>query len=281
VDIAVVIPAFDRAAVLPRALDSVLAQSMPADEVIVVDDGSRDGTAGLVRDRYPRVRLIRQDHHGVSRARNTGIRASSAEWIALLDSDDEWHPDKLERQAAALTEKPRYRVCHSDETWIRDGRRVNQMRKHARAGGRIFDRCLPQCAISPSTALIHRSVFAAAGLFDESLPVCEDYDLWLRVCARYPVLYVGEPLVTRYGGHADQLSRRYPAMDRFRIQALEGIVRSGLLDDRDRDAAMRTALEKIDIFVGGARRRGRDREASLYEERRRALLVLGKGARKA
>ncbi len=259
--VSVVIPSHDRAALLSRALESVRSQSRPAGEVIVVDDGSTDGTAGILPRRFPEVRLMRQERRGVSAARNRGIGAASGDWIAFLDSDDSWEPPKLERQLDALAAAPRYRICHTDEIWIRNGRRVNPRRRHAKRGGWIFRHCLPLCAISPSSALIHRSVFEAVGLFDEDLPGGEDYDLWLRISARYPVLLVDEPLVVKTGGHADQLSRRVRGLDRYRIRSLVKILESGELEPADRAAAVATLDEKCRIWATGAARRGRYDEA--------------------
>lgn len=262
--ISVVIPTYNRLHTLDRALSSVFGQTRPAEEVIVVDDGSTDGTAAHIKARYPQVRLIEQGNHGVSHARNRGIEAASGRWLALLDSDDEWRPEKLAVQERALAGEGGYRVCHSDEIWIRNGRRVNPMRKHEKTGGWIFRHCLPLCAISPSAVLIHRSVFNDVGLFDESLPACEDYDLWLRVTARYPVLYVPQPLIVKYGGHADQLSRRHWGMDRFRIQALENILARGALSEDDRAAALAALNDKLDVLVQGARKRGNNDVLQCY-----------------
>ncbi|MCZ6795807.1 MAG: glycosyltransferase [Planctomycetota bacterium] len=263
-----IIPTYNRAELLPRALRSVVGQSRPPDEVIVVDDGSTDGTRRLVEEEFPDVAYVYQENRGVSAARNRGIADARGEWIALLDSDDEWLPRKLEKQLQALGEEPRYRICHTDEIWIRRGRRVNPREKHAKAGGDVFERCLPLCAISPSSVLIHRDLFVELGVFDECLPVCEDYDLWLRLSAAHPVLYVDEPLIVKYGGHDDQLSRRHWGMDRFRIRALEKIVRSGRLDRRQLRAALDALLEKTDIFLGGARKRGKEDEVAAYEDLR-------------
>lgn len=267
-DVSVVIPTFDRASVLPRALDSVGAQTLSPAEVIVVDDGSTDDTAELVERRFPSVRLLRQENRGVSAARNRGIEASGGEWIALLDSDDEWRPSKLERQMSGLEERPELRVCHTDEIWIRQGRRVNPRQIHAKHGGWIFEHCLPLCAMSPSSILIHRSIFEEVGMFDEELPACEDYDLWLRICSRYPVLYVDEPLVVKHGGHEDQLSNRVWGLDRFRIRALETVIRDGALSEKDRDSAATMLLEKIGIYLTGARKRGKAPEVEEYEAKR-------------
>jgi glycosyltransferase involved in cell wall biosynthesis len=266
-DISVIVPVYNRAGLIARALTSVFTQSRLAQEVIVVDDGSNDGTGEHVRERFPQVRYFRQPNQGVSSARNRGIAEARCEWLAFIDSDDVWLPNKLESQQRALTARPEYRICHSDEVWMRRGQFVNPMKKHAKSGGHIFLRCLPRCVISPSSVIVHRSVIAAVGMFDESLPACEDYDLWLRVCAVYPVLYLEQPLITKYGGHADQLSRRYPAMDRFRIRALEKILRAGTLSDSERRATLRVLLEKIRIYLVGAQKRQRWQEVTEYKEK--------------
>ncbi len=264
--VSVVIPTYNRAHLLERSLDSVLGQTLAADEIIVVDDGSTDNTVSTLKSLHPEVRLIQQDNLGVSAARNTGILASRHDWIALLDSDDVWHENKLERQMTALENAPEYLICHSDEIWIRQGVRVNQMNKHKKAGGHIFQHCLPRCVISPSSVMIHRSLFEETGLFDENLPACEDYDLWLRICSRYPVLYIDEALITKHGGHDDQLSRQHWAMDRFRIQALNKIVSESKLNDSDRDAAIKMMVGKINIYLAGAEKYGNTEHVEDFKE---------------
>lgn len=268
-DISVVIPTYNRARLLRRALDSVYNQSLPPQEVIVVDDGSDDDTADFIRRRYPEVRYQYQSKRGVSSARNRGIEMSCGEWIALLDSDDAWQPNKLHRQWKALQANPDYLACHTDEIWVRHGRRVNPMKKHAKKGGRVFQDNLPLCAISPSSVIIHRKIFERVGRFDESLPVCEDYDLWLRICSHYPILFVEECLLTKYGGHSDQLSRHYWGMDRFRVQALENIIESGNLRDKDRSAAVGMLLRKCAILLQGAKKR---RNHSLIKQCEKILI---------
>ena len=267
--VSVVIPTFNRASVITRALGSVLLQTHPPEEIVVVDDGSTDDTAERVRAEFPGVRLIEQENRGVSAARNAGIRAATGTWIALLDSDDEWLADKLERQLQAVTaETDTVTVlCHTEEIWIRRGRRVNPMKKHRKHGGHIFEHCLPLCVISPSSVLMHRRLFETVGGFDEDLPACEDYDLWLRVTARFPVLFLDEPLIVKHGGHEDQLSRRFWGMDRFRITALEKIIASSSLSDSDRAAAESMLAHKVAIYASGARKRGKLAEARAYESR--------------
>ena len=267
--ISVIIPSWNRADRLAAALDSVRAQSLVPHEVIVVDDGSTDNTRELLSRHYPEVRYLYQQNNGVSSARNTGIMAASGDWIALLDSDDRWEPLKLERQQQAIQAQPGYRLCHCDEIWIRNGKRVNPMKKHAKQGGKIFRQCLPRCVISPSAVMIQREVFAGIGLFDENLPACEDYDLWLRICARHPVLFVNQPLVIKVGGHDDQLSRRYWGMDRFRVQALEKILATGVLDEQDHAAALYMLQEKLAILIQGADKRDNQTLAGQYRDKQR------------
>lgn len=251
--ISVIIPTYNRAHLLPRCLDSVISQELKPLEIIVVDDGSTDATRDLVQRDYPGIKLISQENKGVSAARNAGIDAASGDWLAFLDSDDAWLPGKLNRQMQTVRKSPDISIVHTDEIWIRNGVRVNPHLKHRKYGGSIFKYCLPLCVISPSSVMIHRRVFDRVGLFDETLPVCEDYDLWLRICARMPVAFVREPLITKYGGHPDQLSTRYRGMDRFRIRSLDRILNEVELEPSDREAAIDTLVGKIRIYLNGAR----------------------------
>jgi glycosyltransferase involved in cell wall biosynthesis len=264
VNISVIIPTFNRADTLGRALDSVLNQTRAPQEVIVVDDGSTDATRELVTNHPAQPRYLYQANGGVSSARNLGIRAAAGEWLAFLDSDDEWLPGKLAAQIRVLEQEPQCRICHTEEIWVRNGTRVNPMNKHAKSGGRIFLHCLPLCVISPSSAMIQRALLDEVGLFDEGLPACEDYDLWLRICARHPVAFVEEAQIIKYGGHADQLSRRHWGMDRFRIQALEKILEYQGLTEEERSAAILTLTEKAGILANGAEKRGKSEETQRY-----------------
>lgn len=252
--ITVIIPTYNRVGLINRALESVLAQTSPADEIIIVDDGSTDGTAQTIRQKYPQVRLIQQTNKGISAARNNGIKAASNEWIALLDSDDEWLPNKLSIIRQIQHENPQEALIHSDEIWIREGVRVNPMNKHHKYGGKIFDFCLPLCVISPSAVVMHRQLFEKVGLFNESLPACEDYDLWLRLCHRFPVYFIDQPLIKKYGGHSDQLSRKYWGMDRFRIRALHDLMNQPTLDKKQRQSTINMLLKKLRILLKGARK---------------------------
>lgn len=262
--VTVVIPTFNRSTALRRALESVRSQTRPPDRVIVVDDGSTDDTPRWVERDFPDVTCLCQDNRGVSAARNRGVAAADGEWVAFLDSDDEWRPQKLERQLTALGDNPAYHLCHTNEIWIRGGRRVNEGKRHAKSGGWIFQRCLPLCVISPSSAIVRRTLLNDLGGFDETLPVCEDYDMWLRICSRHRVLFLEEPLVVKYGGHDDQLSRKYWGMDRFRIRAIDKILEEGHLSKDDRKAAVRVLTEKINVYLTGARKRNKSADISEY-----------------
>ena len=263
-NVSAVIPTFNRGHCLLRAINSVLAQTTPVDEIIVVDDGSDDKTYDLLvkselldmRGQLPNIRYLYQENKGVSAARNLGIKEAENEYIALLDSDDAWAETKIERQALKLEKKSfSCRITHTEEIWLKDGQRINPKKKHKKSGGFIFEKCLPLCCISPSSVLLHRTLFNDYGFFDEKLPACEDYDMWLRLCAFEEVLFVEEALTIKYGGHADQLSRAFWGMDRFRVQALEKLINSGKLSKTQRSQALEMLVKKIKILLLGAKKR--------------------------
>ncbi len=264
--VSVVIPVFNRETLIKRAIDSVLAQTVVATEIIIVDDGSTDNTVAMLKSRYPEVIIIEQDNLGVSAARNAGIKNARYDWIAFLDSDDIWHQNKLEKQLQKLNNAPEYLLCHSNEIWMRNGIRVKQLHKHKKTGGYIFEKCLPSCVISPSSVIMHRRLFDEVGLFDENLPACEDYDLWLRICSRYPVLHIEEALVSKFGGHQDQLSHKHWGMDRFRIRALNKIISDSRLKQQDRDAAINMLQHKIKIYLAGAEKHGNTQHLGEFKQ---------------
>jgi glycosyltransferase involved in cell wall biosynthesis len=193
----------------------------------------------------------------VSAARNLGIEMAQAELLAFLDSDDVWMPHKLERQLARLR-TTQDKICHTEEIWIRHGRRVNPKKRHHKPEGWVFEACLPLCAISPSSAMVHRSVFDDMGGFDESYAVCEDYELWLRLSTRYRVSLVTEPLIMKFGGHEDQLSRRYWGMDRWRVRALYSRILDLTLRREWREAAFDEMQRKLKVLIQGYSKRGRE-----------------------
>ena len=249
-----------------RALLSVFSQTLLPHEVIVIDDGSIDNTQDMLSAYFPGIKYYQQDNSGVSRARNLGIEHSTGDWIAFLDSDDEWLPEKLRLQTSSMLANPGHKVCHTEEIWIRNGIRVNPAQKYTKKGGWIFTDCLPLCAISPSTVLIHRSVFEDIGLFDALLPACEDYELWLRMTAKYPVLLIKEPQIKKHGGHGDQLSQKLWGMDRFRITALKKIIETGQLSKENHQAALAMLIQKANIYLAGVIKRKKIDEVNFYQK---------------
>ncbi len=270
--VSVIIPTYNRAELLPRAVESVLTQRHPACKLIIIDDGSTDGTGQYIDSLGKDITPIRIPHSGVSRARNRGIAAASGDWIAFLDSDDYWLPKKLERQACYLQQHPEYRICHTDEIWIRNGTRINQGKKHTKREGWFFLESLNLCLISPSSVVIHRSLFNDVGEFDESFEWVEDYDLWLRITSRYPVGYLDEKLVVKTGGHSDQLSSKKEGIERQRIRALEKIITEGALSGEYHKAAVRVYREKCAIYLAGCRKRNKNDEIRYVQSRMETVL---------
>ena len=254
--ISVVIPTLNRINTLQRALDSVINQTYKPAEIIVVDNGSSDGTLKFLREQYPKITILTENKIGVSSARNKGIKKSIYQWIALLDSDDAWHPRKLEIQTSMLDSALKeYSLIHTDEVWFRNNKHINQMKKHKKQGGYIFERCLSLCCISPSSVLFKKNILDKVGLFDESLPVCEDYDMWLKICSSEEVLFAQDKLTYKYGGHKDQLSKSYWGMDRFRIKSIENIIRNFDLTNKQKKQAKKELIKKLKIIINGAFKR--------------------------
>jgi len=247
-----------------EAVASVLSQKFADFELIVVDDGSTDGTAGELAGFGSTVRFISTPKRGVSAARNTGVRASGGRYLAFLDSDDLWKAGKLVRQTAFMEEHPQVQICQTEEIWVRNGIRVNPKLVHRKPSGDVFLRSLDLCLVSPSAVMMTRDLFERVGGFDESFPVCEDYDLWLRVSVQEPIPLIPVPLVIKRGGHADQLSRSMWGMDRYRVLALQKLLRAGLVDSR-RAAVLSVLRRKVAVLSNGARKRGKLHEAAEFE----------------
>jgi glycosyltransferase involved in cell wall biosynthesis len=262
--VSVILPTYNRGWCLKEAIDSVLAQEFTDYELIVVDDGSTDDTRAILDSYGQNIVLLAQSNKGVSAARNRGIAESRAPLLAFLDSDDLWLPQKLYRQVELFKFNPDALICQTEETWVRNGVRVNPKKRHQKLSGMIFKPSLDLCLVSPSAVMIRKSLFDAVGVFDESLPACEDYDLWLRVSCRYPVFLIDEPLIIKRGGHEDQLSKA-AGLDKYRIQSLAKLIDSGQLSASQSQAAVRTLENKCVIYAQGCSKRGRESEAEYYE----------------
>jgi len=261
--VSVIIPTYNRAWTLKKAIDSVLKQDYKNYELLVVDDGSTDQTEKLLKKYAGSVKFIQQSNEGVSAARNRGIKTSAGDLIAFLDSDDYWYPQKLSAQVDFFNKNPDALICQTEEIWIRNGKRVNPKKKHLKRSGMIFTPSLELCLISPSAVMLKKKLFDDVEAFDESLPACEDYDLWLRVTCRYPVYLIKTPLIAKTGGHDDQLSNAQE-LDRFRIYALKKILRDSSLTDVQYQAAKTMLKTKCNIYANGCMKRGKKTVAAYY-----------------
>lgn len=271
----IIIPTYNRGELLRRALISVLKQKTSASnlklklkfEVIIVDDGSTDGTKEMIADLIVAndaidndaidVNYIRSEkNYGVSWARNQGITISKGEWICFLDSDDEWLKNKLLMTYEYHIANPHIKIIHGNEIWIRNGIRVNQMKKHQKYGGYIFEKCLPLCLISPSAVAIHRDVFVDRGVFREDFIVCEDYELWLRITHKYQIGFIDKPIIVKYGGHQDQLSKKYVAMDYYRVVAMFDFLNQNylLIDEQTKELILKEIIFKSEVLLNGYRK---------------------------
>lgn len=234
-------------------MESVLSQTYKNFDLTIVDDGSTDGTYDIVKKYLSsdNVRYVRTNNKGVSAARNLGVILSSGDYVSFLDSDDLWHANKLELQMNFLKENSHIECVHGEEVWIRNGKRVNKKKIHQKFGGNIFKECLPLCFISPSTVLMSRKLFLEMKGFDESFVVCEDYDLWLKISSLYEIGFIEMPIMTKHGGHEDQLSTKFFAMDYFRVKSLANILKIRDLSEALRAVVIEVIEKKSEILLKG------------------------------
>ncbi len=224
-------------------------------EVIVVDDGSTDQThKQLQKLGDSRLKIIRQGHLGVSSARNTGAKSSKGDYIAFCDSDDKWLPQKLSRQVK-FTIEGGWAITQTDEVWIRNGVKVNPRVKHLKRAGWIFEPSLELCLISPSCVLISREYWERVGPFDESLPACEDFDMWLRGSLYYPVGLLPQYLVLKYGGHSDQLSRKIIGLDLYRLYSVAKLINQYPLSSEQLEQILNSLEKRSLIYIKGCLKR--------------------------
>ena len=263
--VSVIIPTFNRARRVVRAITSVLYQTYRDFEIIVVDDGSTDATDETITPLRPYIKYLTHPvNSGVSTARNTGIQASRSPLIAFLDSDDYWLPEKLAIQVDFFNRYPEALACQTEELWIRHGRRINPRKKHQKPSGDIFAPSLKLCLVSPSAVMVRRLLFDEVGLFDPDLPACEDYDLWLRISCLHPIHLIKKPLLYKEGGAPDQLSAAFKGMDRFRIKALIKLIKGDKLNGTRRDQVFQELRLKCMIYGTGCLKRGKTDEGRFY-----------------
>ncbi|MCI5160308.1 MAG: glycosyltransferase family 2 protein, partial [Candidatus Electrothrix sp. AUS1_2] len=211
------------------------------------------------------IHYLYQENKGASAARNKGIAEACYDLLCFLDSDDRWAPRKLEVQLKAMEREPRYLISHTKEIWYRQGKQVNQKKKHAPPHGEIFRRSLRMCVVGMSTVMVRRELFARYGLFDAEMLCCEDYDLWLRVSRKEQFLLVDEALTLKDGGRADQLSAVHRlGMDTWRIRSLCRLLEHSQLSSEQYAQAFAELERKCRIYGKGCIKHGREEEGERY-----------------
>lgn len=256
--VSVVIPTFNRSTFLVRAIKSVLNQTYKNFELIVVDDGSTDDTELQLQQFIANnsIQYFKKSNGGVASARNFGITKAQGHWYSFLDSDDEWLPNKLQDQISFLKANSHLNIVYAEEIWMRNGVRVNQKKHHHKSGGQIFEKCLEQCLIAPSSVMLTKKLFEEMKGFDESFVVCEDYDLWIKISSANEIGFIKSPLIVKYGGHEDQLSTKYFAMDMWRLKAMQNLMQSKSLSETHRNALIATMNVKGEILIKGYQKHG-------------------------
>ena len=227
--VSVVIPSYNAARYVGAAISSVLAQTAPDLEVVVVDDGSTDDTEAVVRRFGPAVRYHRQRHAGVAAARNRGLAESSGKYVGFLDADDTWLPHKLERQLGALQGQAAFRACYSSHVVVDPELRPLGVQRSPRVASILEDLLLRGNVIgSICTVLCERELFTATGGFDPALSQCADWDMWIRLSLLTDFCYIDEPLVT-YRQHGANMSRDIKLYERDSLLLLDkAFARPGL-----------------------------------------------------
>lgn len=270
--VSVVLAVYNAAWCIERALDSVFAQTRPVDEVVVCDDGSTDGTPDLVERRYgARVTVMRFPHRNASATRADGLRMARGEWLAFLDADDYWEPDKIERQLAFLDRHPDVRWmttdgCYvSEEGVIRESWMADYFQPVREVTGDLFAALVVRCFPLMSSMLVERQAYDDVGGMDPTIVYSHDYDLWLRLGAKYPGAVMPERLV-RYWWHPNQLSRKVEARYQDDLMLLERVMRGELRSDARAMALARrrAASHRFDLGLWALR-------AERFEEARAHL----------
>lgn len=259
IQISAIVPTFNRSLLVTEAIESVLLQDETVDEIIVIDDGSSDDTREQLTRFGKSIKVLFQKNKGISSARNLGIRSTTFDWLAFLDSDDLWKSNKIKRQKQEIIANPEFSIVYTDEEWRQNNKWKNQKKIHQKFSGWIYKKCLPLCIISPSSVLIHKKVFDRVGFFDENLPACEDYDLWLRIAAVFPVLFIQEKLIIKRAGEWQQLSKQH-SLDKYRIIALNKILESGILEPENCESTQKMLINKCKIYINGCLKHNRTSE---------------------
>lgn len=220
--ISVIVPCFNAARFISATLQSVLSQQSIELEVIVIDDGSTDGSADVVANSFPEVKLLRQENQGVAAARNLGLRHASHDWVAFIDADDIWLPGKLASQWAHLQSNPSASISYTAwQVWESSAvaptaafmetlhASAGDKEKWKGASGWLYPELLVDCVVWTSTVVARRSLLVDLGGFDRDLRIGEDWDLWLRASRRTPILRLSKPYAL-YRIHSGNVTKTAP-----------------------------------------------------------------------
>jgi glycosyltransferase involved in cell wall biosynthesis len=220
-EVSIIIPTYNSAQYVTDAVDSVLCQTFGDFEVLVIDDGSTDDTESVMRPYNAAVRYVCQQNRGVAAARNRGITESRGRYVAFLDADDTWLPDKLERQIAALRARPDNRFCYTAFTLVTSDLSPLEIVRSKRRGPALEDLLLRGNVVgSICTVLCERSLFETSGGFDPGLSQCADWDMWVRLAVLTEFLYLDQPTVT-YRQHGSNMSRNAPLLEQDSLRVLK------------------------------------------------------------
>lgn len=245
--VSVVIPVFGRETLIRDALESVFMQTYPVCQVIVCDDGSPKPIVNGIKPYISKIIYIRsEENNGVSAARNAGIKAAKGKYVAFLDSDDLWLPNKLSVQIKRMEERG-FQLSHTDEFWYKRGKWLNQGSKHKRYGGFVFPKVLDMCRVSPSSLIIKNGI----GLFDEKLRVCEDYEFILRMSLNHQIDYVEKKLLIKRAVTDDQLSAGIKHIESVRLGILERFAETCGNMSEENNAALNNELSRKRAITGG------------------------------
>ncbi len=296
VRVSVVVSTFNKKEMVADCIRSILDQTFRDFEIVVSDDGSTDGTPYHVfREFQAQPKAIEilarqspgsirpfshiftsqgipiQYHYcqsrGLSTARNRGIKAARGEYIAFLEAEDLWDERHLATQMAFIEANPATRVCYVTHKYVGEDRK-RRLPDPETPDGWIFRAALERSPMCTSGVLVHRSCFAECGTFDENLPACEDYDMWVRLSAHYQIRFVEGVTVARRAMRRDGSPRAW-SWDRFRVYALEKAFQSGRLTIGQRLLVAEEIVRKCERLVEGFKRQKSEERSNFYERKRR------------
>lgn len=295
--VSVIVPTFNKKEQVREALQSVLDQKFQDIEILIADDGSTDGTPlALFKELGAQPEAIDvlakmgnnsirpfthafqcggitvQYHYGINRglstARNRGIKSARGEYIAFLEPDDFWAPHHLSELISHLKRNREVKVCRVSERLIREGKSRAPKHPANRTTGWLFEASLDSSLMSISTVICHRSCFSICGCFDENMPACEEYDLWIRISSHFPIGFLDCNSVTRRTPRPADSIRAWN-WDRFRVYALEKAFQSGHITPEQRYLVAQSIVLKCERLVEGFKRQKSDERSNFYERKRK------------